>query len=97
MNKQKAILILLLILPLLFVLYLYSPFLLMGLIDSFWYYTEEKVDIGPFDYSSVLTKAKKLVMRWKAPVPGQEVFRALIPVMSRKSGKVSEGLLVCRI
>ena len=59
MNKQKVILILLLILPLLFVLYLYSPFLIMGLIDSSWYYTEEKVDIGSFDYSSVLTKAEK--------------------------------------
>jgi hypothetical protein len=58
-NKQKVILILLLILPLLFVLYLYSPFLIMGLIDSSWYYTEEKVDIGSFDYSSVLTKAEK--------------------------------------
>ena len=38
-------------------LFLYGPFLLMGLIDSSWYYSEE-VDIGSFDYSSVLTKAE---------------------------------------
>ncbi|MGB9939455.1 hypothetical protein [Methanosarcina sp.] len=60
MNKQKAILILLLFLPLLFVLYIYSPFLIMyAAFDSSWYYTEEKVDIGSFDYGSVLTKAEK--------------------------------------
>lgn len=58
MNKQKAILILLLLPPILFILYLYGPFLLMGLIDSSWYYSEE-VDIGSFDYNSVLTKAEK--------------------------------------
>ncbi len=41
-------------------LYLFSPFLIMyAVFDSSWYYTEEKVDIGPFDYSSVLTKAEK--------------------------------------
>ncbi|WP_440944834.1 hypothetical protein ACSAZL_11740 [Methanosarcina sp. T3] len=58
MNKQNAILILLLLLPLLFVLYLFGPFVLMSFIDSSWYYSEE-VDIGPLDYSSVLTKAEK--------------------------------------
>lgn len=58
MNKQQTILILLLLLPLLFVLYFLGPFLLMPFIDSSWYYSEE-VDIGPFDYNSVLTKAEK--------------------------------------
>jgi len=58
MNKQKAILILLLLLPLLFVLYFFGPFLLMGIIDSSWYYSEE-VDIGLLDYNSVLMKAEK--------------------------------------
>ncbi|HEY3362523.1 MAG TPA: hypothetical protein VGK06_12090 [Methanosarcina sp.] len=58
MNKQKAILILLLLLPLLFVLYLFGPFLIYALFDSSWYYSEE-VDIGPLDYNSVLTKAEK--------------------------------------
>jgi len=58
MNKQKAIMIFLLLLPLLFVLYLFGPFLIYALFDSSWYYSEE-VDIGPLDYSSVLTKAEK--------------------------------------
>lgn len=58
MNKQKAILILLLLPLILFMLFLYGPFLLMGLLDSSWYYSEE-VDIGSFDYNSVLTKAEK--------------------------------------
>lgn len=58
MNKQKAILILLLLIPLLFVLYFFDPFLIYALFDSSWYYSEE-VDIGPLDYSSVLTKAEK--------------------------------------
>jgi hypothetical protein len=58
MNKQKTILILLFFLPLLFVLYLFGPFLLIPFIDSSWYYSEE-VDIGSLDYSSVLTKAEK--------------------------------------
>lgn len=58
MNKQKAILTLLLLIPLLFVLYLFGPFLVMDLIDSSWYYSEE-VDIGSLDYSSVLMKAEK--------------------------------------
>jgi len=40
------------------VLYLIGPFVLMSFIDSSWYYSE-KVDIGAFDYSSVLTKAEK--------------------------------------
>lgn len=31
----------------------------MGLIDSSWYYSEEEVDIGTIDYSSVLTRAEK--------------------------------------
>ncbi|HIH95731.1 TPA: hypothetical protein HA338_17570, partial [Methanosarcina acetivorans] len=57
MKKQKAILILLLLLPLLFVLYLFGPFILMPFIDSSWYYSED-VDIGSLDYSSVLTKAE---------------------------------------
>ncbi|AKB18351.1 MULTISPECIES: hypothetical protein [unclassified Methanosarcina] len=57
MNKQKAIMILLLVIPVLLVFYFFSPFLLMGFVDSSWYYSEE-VDIGPFDYSSVLTKAE---------------------------------------
>ncbi|AKB31965.1 hypothetical protein MSSIH_1275 [Methanosarcina siciliae HI350] len=57
MKKQKAILILLLFLPLLFVLYLFGPFILMSFIDSSWYYSED-VDIGSLDYSSVLTKAE---------------------------------------
>lgn len=58
MNKQKAILILLLLPLILFMLFLYGPFLLMELLDSSWYYSEE-VDIGSFDYNSVLTKAEK--------------------------------------
>jgi hypothetical protein len=58
MNKQEAILILLLFPLLFFILYLYGPFLLIGLIDSSWYYSEE-VDIGSFDYNSILTKAEK--------------------------------------
>ncbi|MCQ1536614.1 hypothetical protein FTO70_13235 [Methanosarcina sp. KYL-1] len=58
MNKQKAILILLLLIPLLLVLCIFGPFLLMGFIDSSWYYSEE-VDIGPLDYSSALTNAEK--------------------------------------
>jgi len=58
MNKQKAILILLLLPLILFILFLYGPFLLMDLLDSSWYYSEE-VDIGSFDYNSVLTKAEK--------------------------------------
>ncbi|WP_292376222.1 hypothetical protein [Methanosarcina sp. UBA411] len=58
MNKQKAILILILLIPLLFVLYFFGPFLIYALFDSSWYYSEE-VDIGPLDYSSVLTKAEK--------------------------------------
>jgi len=58
MNKQKAILILLLLPLILFILFLYGPFLLMELLDSSWYYSEE-VDIGSFDYNSVLTKAEK--------------------------------------
>ncbi len=59
MNKQKAILTLLLLISLLFVLYLFGPFLIMYLVDSSWYYTEEKVDVGSFDYSSVLTRAEE--------------------------------------
>lgn len=40
-------------------LYLFSPFLIMyAVFDSSWYYSEE-VDIGSFNYSSVLTKAEK--------------------------------------
>jgi len=58
MNKQKAILILLLLIPLLFVLYFFGPFLIYTFFDSSWYYSEE-VDIGSFDYNSVLTKAEK--------------------------------------
>ena len=58
MNKQKAILILLLLLPLLLVLCFFSPFLIYALFDSSWYYSEE-IDIGSLDYSSVLTKAEK--------------------------------------
>ncbi|WP_243684763.1 hypothetical protein [Methanosarcina barkeri] len=58
MNKQKAILILLLLPLILFMLFLYGPFLLMELLDSSWYYSEE-VDIGSFAYNSVLTKAEK--------------------------------------
>lgn len=58
MNKQKAILILLLLIPLLFVLYFFGPFLIYALFDSSWYYSEE-VDIGSFDYSYVLTNAEK--------------------------------------
>ncbi|HII80077.1 MAG TPA: hypothetical protein HA261_06735 [Methanosarcina sp.] len=58
MNKQKAILILLLLVPLLFVLFFFGPFLLFSFFDSSWYYSE-KVDIGSLDYSSVLTKAEK--------------------------------------
>ncbi len=58
MNKQKAILILLLVIPLFFVLCFFSPFLIYELFDSSWYYSED-VDIGPLDYSSVLTKAEK--------------------------------------
>ena len=71
MNKQKAILILLLLLPLLFVLYFFGPFLIFAFFDSSWYYSEE-VDIGSLDYSSVLTKAEKagyeVVGSW--PWPG---------------------------
>ncbi|AKB36266.1 hypothetical protein MSSAC_1676 [Methanosarcina siciliae C2J] len=59
MKKQKGIMILLLLLPLLFVLYLFGPFILMPFIDSSWYYSED-VDIGSFDYSSVLTKAENV-------------------------------------
>jgi hypothetical protein len=58
MNKQKAILILLLLLPLLFVLYFFGPFVTYMFFDSSWYYSEE-VDIGSLDYSSALTKAEK--------------------------------------
>ncbi len=58
MNKQKAILILLLLLPLLLVLCFFSPFLIYALFDSSWYYSEE-IDIGSLNYSSVLTKAEK--------------------------------------
>lgn len=58
MNKQKSILILLLLIPLLFVLYFFGPFLIYALFDSSWYYSEE-VNIGYLDYSSVLTKAEK--------------------------------------
>ena len=58
MNKQKAILILLLLLPLLLVLCFFSPFLIYALFDSSWYHSEE-IDIGSFNYSSVLTKAEK--------------------------------------
>lgn len=58
MNKQKAVLILLLLLPLFLVLCFFSPFLIYALFDSSWYYSEE-VDIGSFDYNSVLTKAEK--------------------------------------
>jgi hypothetical protein len=58
MNKQKTILILLLLIPLLFVLYLFGPFLVFEFFDSSGYYSEE-VDIGSLDYSSVLTKAEK--------------------------------------
>lgn len=58
MNKQKAILILLLLLPLLFVLYFFGPFALYMFFDSSWYYSEE-VDIGSLDYSSALMKAEK--------------------------------------
>ncbi|MGA9189497.1 MAG: hypothetical protein WB014_13295 [Methanosarcina sp.] len=58
MNKQKAILILLLLLPLLLVLCFFSPFLIYALFDSSWYHSEE-IDIGSLNYSSVLTKAEK--------------------------------------
>ena len=57
MNKQKAILILLLLIPLLLALYIFGPFLLFSFVDSSWYYSEE-VDIGPLDYSSALTNAE---------------------------------------
>lgn len=57
MNKQKGILILLLLIPLLLVLYFFGPFLLFSFLDSSWYYSEE-VDIGPLDYSSALTNAE---------------------------------------
>jgi hypothetical protein len=58
MNKQKAILILFLLLPLLFVLYFFGPFVTYIFFDSSWYYSEE-VDIGSLEYSSALTKAEK--------------------------------------
>ncbi|MGA9188303.1 MAG: hypothetical protein WB014_07000 [Methanosarcina sp.] len=58
MNKQKAVLILLLLLPLLLVLCFFSPFLIYALFDSSWYYSEE-IDIGSLNYSSVLTEAEK--------------------------------------
>jgi len=57
LNKQKGILILLLLIPLLLVLYFFGPFLLFSFLDSSWYYSEE-VDIGPLDYSSALTNAE---------------------------------------
>ncbi|AKB25305.1 hypothetical protein MSMTP_1836 [Methanosarcina sp. MTP4] len=57
MKKQKAILILLFLIPLLLALCIFGPFLLMGFVDSSWYYSEE-VDIGPLDYSSALTNAE---------------------------------------
>lgn len=69
MNKPEAILILLLLLPILFVLYLFGPFILMSLIDSSWYYSEE-VDIGPLDYGSVLTKAEKSGYEVEGSWPG---------------------------
>ncbi len=58
MNKQKAILILLFLIPLLLVLFFFGPFLLFSFVDSSWYYSEE-VDIGSLDYSSALTNAEK--------------------------------------
>ncbi len=57
MNKQKAILILLVLIPLLLALCIFGPFLLFSFVDSSWYYSEE-VDIGPLDYSSALTNAE---------------------------------------
>lgn len=58
MNKQKAILILLFLIPLLLALCIFGPFLLFSFVDSSWYYSEE-VDIGSLDYNSALTNAEK--------------------------------------
>lgn len=69
---------LLLLLPLLFVLYLLGPFLLMPFIDSSWYYSEE-VDIGPFDYNSVLTKAEKAGYEVEGSWPWPENFSGFEP------------------
>ncbi|MDD4497392.1 MAG: hypothetical protein PHV51_04465 [Methanosarcinaceae archaeon] len=71
MNKQKAILILLLLIPLILVLCTFAPFLLYSLVDSSWYLSEE-VNIGPLDYNSALTNAEKAGYEVKGswPWPG---------------------------
>ncbi|WP_269851167.1 hypothetical protein [Methanosarcina horonobensis] len=59
MNKQKNHTDIIIAPPSYFCAISVYPFLNHGLIDSSWYYSEEEVDIGTIDYSSVLTKAEK--------------------------------------
>lgn len=59
-------------------LFLYGPFLLMSLIDSSWYYSEE-VDIGSFDYSSVFTKAEKAGYEVEGSWPWPGTFSGFEP------------------
>lgn len=79
MNKQKAILILLLLPLLLFMLFLYGPFILMPFIDSSWYHSEE-IDIGSLNYSSVLTKAEKAGYEVEGSWPWPGNFSGFEPV-----------------
>jgi len=58
MKKSKVLLILLFLLPLIFVIFTFGPFVLLGLIDSSWYYSEN-VNLGPIDYNAELTKAEE--------------------------------------
>ncbi len=78
MNKQKAILILLLLIPLLLVLFFFGPFLLMGLNDSSWYYSEE-IDIGHLDYNSTLTNAENAGYEVEGSWPWPGNFSAFEP------------------
>lgn len=78
MNKQKAIMILLLLIPLLFVLYSFGPFLVYALFDSSWYYSDE-VDIGSLDYSSALTKAERAGYEIKGSWPWPGNFSGFEP------------------
>jgi hypothetical protein len=71
MEKLKALLFLLLLLPLFLVACFFGPFILWSFTDSSWYYSEN-VNLGPVDYNAELIKAKEAgyTIKGSWPWPG---------------------------
>lgn len=71
MKKSNILLILLLILPVIFLFFVFGPFILMSFIDSSWYYSEA-VNVGPIDYNDELAKAEEAgyTVKGSWPWPG---------------------------